>query len=237
MKKKRTVLVKLAGWQWQATDSYAHTITASVLIVLSICMMAWWSSSGTLHAAPVAQVSPLQSPTPEPGTAPMPGLDHPTGPGMAPTAIADPFSIQRSLPANAIDVEEATEEEPEEEPEEDESTEIPLLLNAPEMPDVDRPVVIAATGVETEPQTVMDFVTLIFISTTNAIAWIWLACGSLIFFVVAGIVAGIYFSHRKRERYQLYSLTPDESEQYEVVKEESVRQNKKEEDIWPASLP
>lgn len=66
----------------------------------------------------------------------------------------------------------------------------------------------------------------------GAAAWIWFVCGSLVFFIVAGIVAGLGFYRQERNRYRLYELTPDEE-----TPVRSQAQTGEDEDIWPPSLP
>ncbi|RME60329.1 MAG: hypothetical protein D6790_09430, partial [Caldilineae bacterium] len=62
-------------------------------------------------------------------------------------------------------------------------------------------------------------------------AWIWFVCGSLVFFIVAGIVAGLGFYRRERNRYQLYDLTSDEE-----TGTQPQAQAGEDDDIWPPSL-
>lgn len=66
----------------------------------------------------------------------------------------------------------------------------------------------------------------------GAAAWIWFVCGSLLFFVVAGTVAGLGFYRRERNRYQLYELAPDEE-----TPAQQQAQTKEDDDAWPPSLP
>lgn len=65
----------------------------------------------------------------------------------------------------------------------------------------------------------------------GAAAWIWFVCGSLLFFVVAGIVAGLGFYRRERNRYRLYELSPDEE-----MPAQSQDQTGEDDDAWPPSL-
>jgi hypothetical protein len=197
----------------RATDSGIRTTLVMAIATLLLFMMAWLSDAA--YAAPILQSSPLETPSPEVETAPIPGGDE---------EMLDPSDTEGSFPGAPTEAE-------------DSPAERSPFLDMPEIPDVNRPVVTSPTHQQTQAETVLDFLSLLLVSTTNAAAWIWLVCGSLIFFVVAGIVAGIYFSQRKRERYHLYTLTPDERWEHEVIKEETPRQAKKDEDIWPASLP
>ena len=52
------------------------------------------------------------------------------------------------------------------------------------------------------PDTVM-LVANIIDSTIAAIGWIWFMFGSLIFFIVAGVLAGLSFRQREQERFDL----------------------------------
>jgi hypothetical protein len=72
-------------------------------------------------------------------------------------------------------------------------------------------------------------------SMAQVAAWIWFLCGSLIFFIVAGIVGGLLFSQRERHRYDLYLVEPEENPLLEVV--DPPKTEKRDDDIWPASLP
>jgi hypothetical protein len=195
----------------QSADLCIRTTLILAIATLSLFMMAWLSDA--TYAAPILQDSPPGTASPESETAPIPGEDE---------EMLDPSDTEGSFPGAPGEAE-------------DSPAETSPFLNMPEIPDVNRPVVTSPA--QTQAETVLDFLSLLFVTTTNAAAWIWLVCGSLIFFVVAGIVAGIYFSQRKRERYHIYTLTPEERWDHEVIKEETPRQAKKDEDIWPASLP
>ena len=69
-------------------------------------------------------------------------------------------------------------------------------------------------------------------------AWIWLTCGSLLFFGVAGTIAGISFYHQSRNRFKLYEVVPEE--EVNILAPKSRPRDTPlppDEDSWPSSLP
>ncbi|MCX6046928.1 MAG: hypothetical protein NT075_17630, partial [Chloroflexi bacterium] len=81
-----------------------------------------------------------------------------------------------------------------------------------------------------------------------AAGWIWFICGSLIFFVTAGLMAGLGFRHQHRPRYALVDNPNDSDEdRYQTVPAPSPAPmpapptrpttNSTDDDYWPASLP
>lgn len=179
-----------------------------------------------LHRAGYAQVpaqpSPLETPTPTPFIS---VAETPTVFPVAPPPLETPSTT------DIVPVEVATlpvESEPSPTPFE---TPTPTLI----LPALDRPVSVA---LPTPSPAFPELFAVILRSAARATAWIWFACGSLIFFIVAGIVAGLYLAQQNRNRYQIYTLVPDEQEDIVVERTEvSAKRNSNEDDIWPASLP
>jgi hypothetical protein len=99
---------------------------------------------------------------------------------------------------------------------------------------VDRPI---AEPPATEPLNLALIINDVLSSMANVAVWLWFVCGSLIFFVVAGVIGGIYFSQRERERYDLYTLEPDEHAHFDVEEKTERRVRPPDDDVWPASLP
>lgn len=173
------------------------------------------------HAGPARQDSPLETPTEIPVEFPTPTET----PFVLPMETPFELPTETSTPAGTLPVEVATEA----------AEELPLpaetptpLLNIPgERPIVQPVAAPAPDGVE--------FVQVMLASAASAAAWIWLACGSLIFFIVAGIVAGLYFAQQNRDRYALYMLEPEENPPVQPAKRNEQAENH--DDIWPASLP
>lgn len=83
-------------------------------------------------------------------------------------------------------------------------------------------------------------------STIAAIGWIWFMFGSLIFFIVAGVLAGLSFRQRERERFDLVEpleldLTDDEDAILDNLLNNLPPPLSEDEDDtpddWPPSLP
>jgi hypothetical protein len=79
-------------------------------------------------------------------------------------------------------------------------------------------------------------------TTLAAAGWIWFVAGSLVFFVTAGIVAGLSFRHQERARYHLAQsddeeLTTSPSASSQPSKRRTRPTDNEDEDNWPASLP
>lgn len=74
----------------------------------------------------------------------------------------------------------------------------------------------------------------------QAAGWLWFLCGSLIFFVTAGVLAGLGFRQRERGRYAI--VDRDDSAYHTEVTPASasaiqIDPASLDEDHWPASLP
>ncbi|MBX2999835.1 MAG: hypothetical protein KF893_15045 [Caldilineaceae bacterium] len=205
------------------------------LFVILLCTsgLLWgWLSAGWVHSQPSQQISPMETNTPDPFAFPTETSDpfaFPTDtpdPFAFPTDTPDPFVFPTDTPDLFVfptDTPDpfANEEEPY--GEEGES-----LIN---LPPVDRPIAAAPAS---SPDA-LGVIGGVISSMANVAAWLWFLCGSLIFFVVAGIVGGLLFSQRERHRYDLYQVEPEENPLIEVV--EPPQPKKREDDIWPSSLP
>lgn len=113
------------------------------------------------------------------------------------------------------------------------------------------------------PPVVLLLIARIIDSTLAAAAWIWFLCGSMVFFVVSGLIAGLYFRRQEQQRFQLFETqsessseagldTTDESLESKFTesadtsdlpgvaghrRDASVDTSQDEDDHWPASLP
>ncbi|MBI1298116.1 hypothetical protein GC175_24545 [bacterium] len=180
-------------------------------------VLAFWLQT---DAAPMTQGSPIDStqqnspfatPTPDPFATPTPDPFA--------TATPDPFATAAVDAGIAPD----TTATP------DETTTLLLPL-----PPVDRPI---AEPPATEPLNLAMIINDVLSSMANVAVWLWFVCGSLIFFVVSGVIGGIYFSQRERARYDLYTLEPDEHAHFDVEDKTERRMRPPDDDVWPASLP
>ncbi|MFZ1756481.1 MAG: hypothetical protein WBO46_07025 [Caldilineaceae bacterium] len=75
---------------------------------------------------------------------------------------------------------------------------------------------------------------VIDVALTSA-AWIWLTCGSLVFFAVAGAFAGFSFYRQSRQRYNLFEIVPEE--EAPSMPKGRDPSPPPDEDSWPSSLP
>jgi hypothetical protein len=224
-----------------------------VLFALLLCtngLLGLWLSAGAAHSQPLQQISPMETATPDPFAFPTETPDpfafptntpdpfaFPTNtpdpfafptetpdPFAFPTETPDPFAFPTETPdplATSTPDPFAIEEEP---PSEEEGS----LLG---LPPADRPIEVAPTS---SPDA-FGVIGSVISSMASVAAWLWFLCGSLIFFVVAGIVGGLLFSQRERHRYYLYRVEPEESPLLEVI--EPSKPERRDDDIWPASLP
>jgi hypothetical protein len=81
-------------------------------------------------------------------------------------------------------------------------------------------------------------------ASVAAAAWIWFAVGSLLFFTVAGIVAGLSFRQQEQRRYRLYedaqrgaNVAPAAPATPATTSRQSANPVSEDDDHWPASLP
>ena len=166
-----------------------------------------------------ATPDPFATATPDPFATATPDPFATATPDPFATATPDPFATATVDAGSAPDVTSPP----------DETTTLLLPL-----PPVDRPI---AEPPATEPLNLALIITDVLSSMANVAVWLWFVCGSLIFFVVAGVIGGIYFSQRERERYDLYTLEPDEHAHFDVEQKTERRVRPPDDDVWPASLP
>ena len=74
------------------------------------------------------------------------------------------------------------------------------------------------------------------VALTSA-AWIWLTCGSLVFFAVAGTFAGFSFYRNSRQRFDLYEIMSEEEIAPAPKGKGRGKSQPSDEDSWPSSLP
>lgn len=192
-------------------------------------------------ATPTPQIVPPAAETATP-TLPVPS-DTPTPlPPPTETPLVESTATPTETPTVAVVLEATDTPTPIELPADDEATALPVLVvetpagevvTDPDsstlllLPPVDRPVTPPAEMLQ--PNFII-FFDRILAAALEASAWIWLTCGSLLFFIVAGLVAGINFYRQEPRRYDLFdveipSRTPHPPD-------ESAR-----DDSWPSSLP
>ncbi|RIK37253.1 MAG: hypothetical protein DCC57_21795 [Chloroflexi bacterium] len=67
--------------------------------------------------------------------------------------------------------------------------------------------------------------------------WIWFLAGSLIFFVAAGVVAGLFFRQQERRRFDLIAGDLEDGALVAPPPAEEMRPADQRPDDWPDSLP
>ena len=73
-------------------------------------------------------------------------------------------------------------------------------------PPLDNPPIAPQFAAAPEPSSFWPLAVQIFEAAVRSLAWLWFACGSLVFFVTAGIFAGLGLQRRPRGRYALLAL-------------------------------
>jgi hypothetical protein len=83
-----------------------------------------------------------------------------------------------------------------------------------------------------------DLFSQVLSSAISTLGILWFLVGSLVFFVTAGVIAGMSFRQSNRQRYNLYALEEVEDEEVEESEPTSPAssQNKNDGDHWPTSL-
>lgn len=190
-----------------------------LLAILCATGLLWsWFSTGTAHSQPSPQDSPLETATSTPDPALFP-TETPTlvptetpDPALFPTETPPPLPTETPLPApeNGLPGDPA------------ESADAPTPVDRPQ------------ARVESPTLDAFGVIGRVVASMASVAAWIWLLCGSLIFFVVAGIVGGLLFSQRERHRYDLYVVEAEDEPRYDVIEPPS--SDPRDDDSWPASL-
>lgn len=171
-----------------------------------------------LPIAPGFATSVLPTPTLPPAEFPLPGAEIPAAPGQeiatfTPTPVTGTPGVQVIVVTN-------TPVPPEE------AALLPL--------DSRRPVVPPT------PTATPD--TLLFAAQTvdtiiAAAGWIWFLAGSLIFFVTAGVIAGLFFRQAESRRFDLHESYADEWQPDPTAAPASGRDPQPTEDEWPDHLP
>jgi len=97
-----------------------------------------------------------------------------------------------------------------------------------------RPVVVP---IPTPEPTLFSVTGEVVNATLTSAVWIWLTCGSLVFFAVAGTVAGFSFYRRSRQRFDLYEIVPEDEDPPVSKGKGRGKSPPPDEDSWPSSLP
>ncbi len=179
-------------------------------------------------ATPTATEPPAVTPPPTATPTPVPPTPTPIAPTATPTEARVPVPVDTPTPvppasptpeeASAPAVATAT------------PTADPLLM----LPPVDRP------AVSPTPEPTPDLWTFLVVlggQLAQAGAWVWFLVGSLIFFVIAGLVAGLSFAWAEEHRYQVYRVIPLVEETQEEEPSPPGGRPDAAEDGWPPSLP
>ncbi|MEZ4837378.1 MAG: hypothetical protein R2873_36180 [Caldilineaceae bacterium] len=216
----------------------------SILLGIAISL-AFWLRVGATPMTQTSVVDPTQqnSNVPTPTTAPpdtptTPPQDTPT---TAPPAVTD-------APAQVTPTSAPIDTQPPR-PQDTPTAEVGVAPDVAATPDVSPTALLLLPPVDRdiapppaeEPLNFGTVVDDVLRSMADVAVWLWFVCGSLIFFVVAGIIGGIYFGQRERQRYDLYTLEPDDHDHFhdhfEVEQQETRRPSPPDDDVWPASLP
>ncbi len=133
----------------------------------------------------------------------------------------------------------------------------PTPTPSPPMPDTDTPtaeaLIVVVTNTPPPPGAlaqrpielptptstpdVLLFAALAVDKTLLAAAWIWFALGSLVFFAVAGLVAGLSFRQAERRRFDLLKTDAAALDDAGLLPPPPPPRTPKGEDHWPDSLP
>jgi hypothetical protein len=117
-------------------------------------------------------------------------------------------------------------------------TATPTATDTPTATPTQRPLA-TATPIDTADTT--QFVTRMIDTSVAAIGWIWFAVGSLVFFISAGIVAGLTFRNQDRGRYRLFQAQrptqPPPPDPAPSAPSTPTPAPPPGDDNWPASLP
>lgn len=198
---------------------------------LTLYLMVWLATGQTqavgfrqdtsvLPGQPSVIETPVDTPTPFP--------EFPTEvPTEIPTEI--PIEVPTELPT------ETPTDTPQPQPTD---TPLPPSATPTETPTPSPTVRPIATATPTPDGTLFGVVGRAVNAAITSAAWIWLICGSLIFFVVAGTIAGLSFYHQNRNRFKLYEIVPEE--EINILGPTARRRNPSlppDEDSWPSSLP
>ena len=227
------------------STAVAAVATAAQQSVDSAAATALAEAQAPLPESPLA--SPLATPTFDPllpqtgdasGLPVAPGVEIPTAtPTLLPTDFPTPTPPVPSLPGADTTVlpPEFTAVVGTETP----AVVVLVVTNTPEggtsLPEGQRPIVYPT------PTATPDFVMAAartFDVAVTTMGWLWFLVGSLVFFVTAGIVAGLFFRQSEASRYELPE--PDywlEEEPLADRSHASSPPGAKADDEWPAELP
>lgn len=200
---------------------------------LTIYLIVWLATGQSQAIGPrqetSAQPTPsgLETPTETPSPVPPDGMtDTPTAefPTETPTEIPTGFPTETptDTPVPDTPTPEAT------------STPLPTPTETPTPTPTVRPVVLPTPTLE---PTLFSLAGQVVDATLASAVWIWLTCGSLVFFAVAGAIAGFSFYRRSRQRFELYEIVPGEEETPRQKGRRRDGSTPPDEDSWPSSLP
>lgn len=207
--------------------------------LLTICFVGWLSI-GQSQAVGLWQAdSPPGTPSvPEtPTETPVSQQDAPT---PTPTEIVSetPTDIPTDTPVPPPDLPTETPTDtpiPTETPTpEPTATPLPTGTPTPTPRPTPRPVLLPTP---TPEPTILDVAGQVMNVILTSAFWIWITCGSLLFFAVAGAIAGFSFYRNSRRRFDLYEIVPEDEGNAPSVGPKRGGSAPAEDDSWPSSLP
>lgn len=192
-----------------------------------------WLAIGQTQAGGLRQNSPV-SPPDQPTATEIPTQTQAETPTETPTDT--PIPQAQETPAEVPT--EAPTETPTEFPTEtptDTPTPLPPPTVTPTSTPTVRPFVVPTP---TPDPTLFGLAGLVVDAALTSAAWIWFTCGSLLFFVVAGAIAGLSFYRQGQRRFELYEIVPEEAAETPAQKGKGRdRSLPSDEETWPSSLP
>jgi hypothetical protein len=140
------------------------------------------------------------------------------------------------------------------------ATPTPTVLAVAPPPILTPPVDAVPTGNigPAQPLGVLDLIATTLAVTSTTLGWIWFLAGSIIFFAVAGMFAGLSFRQQERRRYAMvdeeaplwddldegadepfasWPAAPTANRRAQTVSTPAAATNPEADDGWPASLP
>ncbi|MBI3957652.1 MAG: hypothetical protein HY328_02495 [Chloroflexi bacterium] len=208
-------------------------LAAALTLYLSVWLAAGQSQAvglrqdTSVEPTPSVVETPVETSSPIPGETPTdtPVPPTPETPTETPTEIPveTPTETPTDTPVPDTPTPEAT------------ATPLPTPTETPTPTPTVRPVVILTP---TPEPTLFSLAGQVVDAALTSAAWIWLTCGSLVFFAVAGAIAGLSFYRQSRRRFDLYEIVPEEETNTPAQKgTERGRSLPSDEDSWPSSLP
>lgn len=214
-----------------------------LLAALITCTFVIWLASGTTQATGLGQgespISPNQTPVDQPTATETPvetatpfTSDIPTDTPVpdTPTFLPPTDTPVPDTPTPEPPTDTPTPEPPTDTPTPEPPTSTPTVTVTPTP--TPRPVVLPTL---TPVPTILDAMGQVVNVALTSAAWIWLTCGSLLFFAVAGAFAGLSFYRQSRQRYELYTIVPEEEDASAPTS--GSRRHESDDDSWPSSLP